>query len=226
MKIQKGLQIAGSVGELRRCLFELSRRMERRPDSPGCAAAQDDARVSTSTSAPARPTAVRMMYCDAVSYLPDDILCKVDRASMAVSLETRVPFLDHRVAELAARIPIEMKIRGGERQAHLRELLYRDVAARAVRAAEGRLRHPCRRMDQGPAAGLGGGAARPGADGEEGWFDPDDRAAALAGSSERAAADSTAGAVGGADVPGLAARAAQAAGHGCLARALYLLGPT
>ena len=59
------------------------------------------------------PDALRMMYCDAVSYLPDDILCKVDRASMAVSLETRAPFLDHRVAALAARIPVGMNIRGG-----------------------------------------------------------------------------------------------------------------
>jgi asparagine synthase (glutamine-hydrolysing) len=75
------------------------------------------------------PDAVRMMYCDAVSYLPGDILCKVDRAAMAVSLETRVPFLDHRVAELAARIPIGMKIRGGRGKLILRKLLYREAPA-------------------------------------------------------------------------------------------------
>jgi asparagine synthase (glutamine-hydrolysing) len=67
------------------------------------------------------------MYCDAVSYLPDDILCKVDRASMAVSLETRVPFLDHRVAELAARIPIELKVADGEGKRIIRKLLYREA---------------------------------------------------------------------------------------------------
>jgi asparagine synthase (glutamine-hydrolysing) len=74
--------------------------------------------------APGAPDAVRMMYCDALSYLPDDILCKVDRAAMAVSLETRVPFLDHRVAALAARIPVSMKIRGGKGKMILRKLLY------------------------------------------------------------------------------------------------------
>ena len=66
---------------------------------------------------------VRMMYCDAVSYLPGDILCKVDRASMAHSLEVRIPFLDHRVAEVAARIPIDMKFRNGRGKFILKQLL-------------------------------------------------------------------------------------------------------
>jgi asparagine synthase (glutamine-hydrolysing) len=78
---------------------------------------------------PALPDAERMMLRDALAYLPGDILCKVDRAAMAVNLETRVPFLDHRVAELAAHIPAAMKIQGGVGKQPLRKLLYRDVPA-------------------------------------------------------------------------------------------------
>jgi asparagine synthase (glutamine-hydrolysing) len=75
------------------------------------------------------PDGVRMTYRDAVDYLPDDILCKVDRSSMAVSLECRVPFLDHRVAQVAARIPVAMKLRGKTGKWILRELLGRHLPA-------------------------------------------------------------------------------------------------
>lgn len=69
----------------------------------------------------------KMMMWDALTYLPDDILCKVDRAAMAVSLETRVPFLDHKVIETATRLPPMMRIRQGETKWALRQLLYRHV---------------------------------------------------------------------------------------------------
>ena len=94
--------------------------------SPVLGETGDDGAVDLALQAGA-PDALRMMYWDAVSYLPDDILCKVDRASMAVSLEVHCPFLDHRVAEFAARIPLDMKIRGGTGKHVLRQMLYREA---------------------------------------------------------------------------------------------------
>jgi asparagine synthase (glutamine-hydrolysing) len=115
--------------------------------------------------------ALRVMYGDAVGYLPDDILCKVDRASMAISLETRVPFLDHRVAEVAARIPLELKLRGPAGKYVLRQLLYRHLPERLFNRPKAGFAVPVGDWIRGPLRGWAEELLDPARLAGEGWFD-------------------------------------------------------
>jgi asparagine synthase (glutamine-hydrolysing) len=107
-----------------------------------------------------------------LSFLPDDILCKVDRAAMAVSLETRAPFLDHRVAEAAARIPIGMKIRGGKGKDIIRKLLYREAPAALFERPKAGFAVPVGEWVKGPLRPWAESLLDRGRITGEGFFDP------------------------------------------------------
>lgn len=99
-----------------------------RPTDVLTAGREPSTSINSATAVPAGLHFVeRMMFLDTVTYLPDDILCKVDRASMAASLEARVPFLDNDVVELAWRLPLSTKIHRGVGKWPLRQLLRRYV---------------------------------------------------------------------------------------------------
>lgn len=115
---------------------------------------------------------LRMMYRDAITYLPDDILCKVDRAAMVVSLETRVPFLDHRVAELAWRLPLSMRIRGNEGKWALRRILYQRVPRELIERPKAGFGIPVGQWIRGPLRAWAEALLDPRRLASEGYLDP------------------------------------------------------
>jgi asparagine synthase (glutamine-hydrolysing) len=117
------------------------------------------------------PALAAMTYADAVGYLPDDILAKVDRASMAVSLETRVPFLDHRVAAVAARVPAAMKVRDGKGKWIVRELLARHVPRAMFERPKAGFAVPVGEWIRGPLRDWAESLLDPGRLESEGHFD-------------------------------------------------------
>jgi asparagine synthase (glutamine-hydrolysing) len=165
-KVQKALQIAGgaeSLGDL----YEhfLDEWWGVRPVLGAIPAVRDE------LAGIVGPDTIRLTTADALGYLPDDILTKVDRASMAVSLETRIPFLDHRVTELAARIPLSLKIRNRQGKYLVRQLLGRHVPSALFERPKTGFGVPIGEWLKGPLRGWAEDLLDPARMRDEGWFD-------------------------------------------------------
>jgi asparagine synthase (glutamine-hydrolysing) len=141
------LMSADSVGDMYRALLSAWQQ----PDGllVDCGAIEDQNRRILNGGQPAH-LLDRMMLADQLTYLPDDLLAKVDRASMAVSLEVRTPLLDHRVLEFSWRLARSLKVRGNLGKWALRQVLYRRVPRHIVERPKMGFSVPIDRWLRGP----------------------------------------------------------------------------
>jgi asparagine synthase (glutamine-hydrolysing) len=127
--------------------------------------------VETMAGAPAADSLSRAQYADLKIWLPGDILTKVDRTSMAVSLEAREPLLDHRLVEFAARVPAGMRLRGGSGKWLMKRALARYLPDEILHRTKMGFVTPVSAWFRGPLAGEAAAIAHSPALAELGWFD-------------------------------------------------------
>ncbi|MFC3174674.1 XrtA/PEP-CTERM system amidotransferase [Novosphingobium bradum] len=135
--------------------------------------------LDTMARAPARSALDRAQYADLTFWLPGDILTKVDRTSMAVSLEAREPLLDHRLVEFAARLPERLRVRGGQGKWLMKQAMRRYLPDDVLFRPKQGFVLPIADWFRGPLAPAARGIASSSVLGRTGWFDPA-RLAALA----------------------------------------------